>query len=196
MYTCYIQSFKTLASFCSWAGWFESYLVKNLRRHIFAWCGSYDKLLFLCTIKIIRNKNNKIIIIDTLKFKKYYFNSKRENFIRWLQTVLTVCIKEANCFVTVYAILSLTCILRNLVFINGFVTSKALLTEVNWHLISSSSSSRQISFPLNMSHSDWTDWHSDFFSINWLFRLVWNTINRAVPSKGLSREFAVILLKF
>ena len=23
MYTCYIQSFKFLASFCSWAGWFE-----------------------------------------------------------------------------------------------------------------------------------------------------------------------------
>ena len=87
---------------------------------------------FLCTIKIIRNKNdNKITIIDTLKFKKYYFNSKGENFIRWLQTFLTVCIKEAICFVTVHAILSLTCILRNLVFINGFVTSKALLTDVN-----------------------------------------------------------------
>ena len=28
MYTCYIQSFKILASFCGWAGWFESYLVK------------------------------------------------------------------------------------------------------------------------------------------------------------------------
>ena len=40
MYTCYIQSLRILASFCSWAGWFESYLVKNLRRHIFAWWGS------------------------------------------------------------------------------------------------------------------------------------------------------------
>ena len=29
MYTCYIQSFKILASFCGWAGWCESYLVKN-----------------------------------------------------------------------------------------------------------------------------------------------------------------------
>ena len=28
MYTCYIKSFKILASFCSWAGWFESYLSK------------------------------------------------------------------------------------------------------------------------------------------------------------------------
>ena len=28
MYSCYIQSFKILASFCSWAGWFESYLSK------------------------------------------------------------------------------------------------------------------------------------------------------------------------
>ena len=29
MYTCYIQSFKILASFCSCAGWFESYLAKH-----------------------------------------------------------------------------------------------------------------------------------------------------------------------
>ena len=29
MYTCYIQSFKILSSFCSWAGWFESYLFEN-----------------------------------------------------------------------------------------------------------------------------------------------------------------------
>ena len=28
MYTCYIQCLRILASFCSWAGWFESYLVK------------------------------------------------------------------------------------------------------------------------------------------------------------------------
>ena len=28
MNTCYIQSFKILASFCSWAGWFESYWSK------------------------------------------------------------------------------------------------------------------------------------------------------------------------
>ena len=42
MYTCYIQNFKILASFCSWAGWFESCLVANPRRHIFAWCGSFN----------------------------------------------------------------------------------------------------------------------------------------------------------
>ena len=42
MCTCYIQSFKILASFCSWAGWFESYLVENSRRDVFAWCGSYN----------------------------------------------------------------------------------------------------------------------------------------------------------
>ena len=30
-YTCHIQNFKTLASFCTWAGWFESYLVGNLK---------------------------------------------------------------------------------------------------------------------------------------------------------------------
>ena len=42
MYTYSIQTSKILASFCSWAGCFESYLVENLRRHIFAWCGSFD----------------------------------------------------------------------------------------------------------------------------------------------------------
>ena len=34
-YTYYIQSFKTLASFCSWAGLFESYHIANPRGHIF-----------------------------------------------------------------------------------------------------------------------------------------------------------------
>ena len=29
IHTCYIQNFKTLASFCSWAGWFVSYPVRN-----------------------------------------------------------------------------------------------------------------------------------------------------------------------
>ena len=42
MYTCYIQSLRILAGFCSWTGWFESYLVKNLCRHIFAWCRSFN----------------------------------------------------------------------------------------------------------------------------------------------------------
>ena len=49
MYTCSIQSFKILASFCSWAGRFESYLVENSRKHIFAWCGSYNYETFLNT---------------------------------------------------------------------------------------------------------------------------------------------------
>ena len=40
IHTCYIQSCMILASFCSWAGWFESYLVENPRRHVFVWCGS------------------------------------------------------------------------------------------------------------------------------------------------------------
>ena len=51
MYACYIKSFKILASFCSWAGWFEPYLVKNLRRHIFAWWGSYNGSTFITTVR-------------------------------------------------------------------------------------------------------------------------------------------------
>ena len=45
MYTCCIQSFKILASFYSWAGWFESYLVEYPRRHIFAWHGSITVMI-------------------------------------------------------------------------------------------------------------------------------------------------------
>ena len=35
-----ISEISRLSSRCSWADWLESYLVKNLRRHIFTWCGS------------------------------------------------------------------------------------------------------------------------------------------------------------
>ena len=34
------KHFKTLASDCSWAGWFESNLVANPRRQVFSWRGS------------------------------------------------------------------------------------------------------------------------------------------------------------
>ena len=33
---------KIIASFCSWAGCFFSYLVENPRRHVFAWCDSFS----------------------------------------------------------------------------------------------------------------------------------------------------------
>ena len=36
-----IPIFKTLTSLCSWAGWFESYLVANLRRQVFSWHGLF-----------------------------------------------------------------------------------------------------------------------------------------------------------
>ena len=42
MYTCYIQSFKILASFCNWEGWFECYCLK-IPEDVFAWCGSFIK---------------------------------------------------------------------------------------------------------------------------------------------------------
>ena len=72
MHTCYIQSLWILTSRCSWAGWFESYLVKNLRRHIFAWCGSYVGRLIkfqwsgdACSVVIGNIKKHKL-----LSFKK------------------------------------------------------------------------------------------------------------------------------
>ena len=42
------KSFKILASFCNWAGWFESYLVENPWRHIFVWYGSLDAIFGGC----------------------------------------------------------------------------------------------------------------------------------------------------
>ena len=35
-----IQCFKTLARICTWAGWYESYLVANPWRHFYLWHGS------------------------------------------------------------------------------------------------------------------------------------------------------------
>ena len=55
IYTCYIESFKILASFCSWAGWFESYLVENPGRHIFAWCASSLMYAVLIMVWVIRS---------------------------------------------------------------------------------------------------------------------------------------------
>ena len=40
IYTSFIQSFKTLTSFWSWAGRLESCLVANTRRQVFSFCGS------------------------------------------------------------------------------------------------------------------------------------------------------------
>ena len=39
--TCYIQNIKTLASCCSWTGWFESYLVRNLQWQVFSFISWY-----------------------------------------------------------------------------------------------------------------------------------------------------------
>ena len=49
MYTCYIPCCKILASLCSLADWFESYLVANSRRHVFAWCGSWHSFCSFIT---------------------------------------------------------------------------------------------------------------------------------------------------
>ena len=60
MYTCYTQSLKILASFCSWAGRFESYLFENPWRHVFAWCGSNGKNKTKICCKfcfIVQNRN-------------------------------------------------------------------------------------------------------------------------------------------
>ena len=52
MYTCYIQRFKTLASFCSETGWFESYLVENPRRHILCDVAQIYFIKFISTVYV------------------------------------------------------------------------------------------------------------------------------------------------
>ena len=71
MYTCYNQSFKILATFYSWAGWFESYQVENRRRHIFAWCGSHGIYRFMMVvIKMSELKKN----CETIVYKLSWYN--------------------------------------------------------------------------------------------------------------------------
>ena len=52
------KSFKILASFCSWAGWFECYLVENPLRHVFAWCGSNEKWTCLMCMSYLQEYNS------------------------------------------------------------------------------------------------------------------------------------------
>ena len=48
------QNFKPHASFCNWAGQFESDLVGNSRRHVFSWWGSLDAILgVLCSFSCV-----------------------------------------------------------------------------------------------------------------------------------------------
>ena len=75
MYTCYIQGLRILTGFCSWAGWFESYLVKHLRRHIFAWCGSFYNVVGLVTIIACFQME---IIYGFVKKKKKIFEKRIE----------------------------------------------------------------------------------------------------------------------
>ena len=70
MYTCYIQSFKILASFCSWAGWFKSYLVENPGRHIFVWRGSNKDLVnFFVNIWATTQQNMSSGVSDQARHK-------------------------------------------------------------------------------------------------------------------------------
>ena len=52
--TCYFQSFKTLASLCSWAGRFESYLVTNSWRRDSSWHGS-NRVLYTLSFFLVCN---------------------------------------------------------------------------------------------------------------------------------------------
>ena len=64
IHTCYMQSLRILASFCSWAGWFESYLVKNLRRHFRMMWLNYDAYSFsrFCIESCVQNHVYRIMV--------------------------------------------------------------------------------------------------------------------------------------
>ena len=59
MYTCYIQSFKILASFCSWV-----LPGRKSRRHVFAWCGS---IINQCFSHKNGNRRFKYIVLGYAK---------------------------------------------------------------------------------------------------------------------------------
>ena len=122
-YTCYIRKFKILASFCSWAGWFESYLVENPQRHIFAWCGSYSNcILYGCIYHLWlyrlmsiyqRRMKKQWPGTDTIKFigtqtpRMATFNTSRTFSLQmtvWRQSMLSKLLYDANSFIilTVY----------------------------------------------------------------------------------------------
>ena len=59
MNTCYIQSFKIQASFCSWAGWFESYR-SNIPEDMF----SCDVAQYAQTILKFSDKQHYVNSVD------------------------------------------------------------------------------------------------------------------------------------
>ena len=95
MYTCSIQSFKILASFCSWAGWFKSYLVENSWRHIFAWRGSIKVLCvpdwFKDCTEILRRYQR-----ETLQHEQAEHDKRRQAIKEELKPTLTELEKHKN----------------------------------------------------------------------------------------------------
>ena len=90
MYTCYIPGFKILASRCSLAGLFESYLVTNFQKHIFTWCGSYDtaEVYFLPeqgwskSSSLLRKKTNfDGVIVNLVSYRSYI--CRKMNRLLW-----------------------------------------------------------------------------------------------------------------
>ena len=69
IYTCCIQSFKTLARFCSWASWFESYPVANPRRHVFVWRESFGVYMVGVILKTTTdNRQIKLQVLQKIQF--------------------------------------------------------------------------------------------------------------------------------
>ena len=89
MYTCYIQSFKILVSFCSWAGWSEPYLVKNPGSYIFTWCGSiimYTSHVQLSSSPIsliLHEKTRRFVekMVKVTSILRYWFVNMMTSFI-------------------------------------------------------------------------------------------------------------------
>ena len=89
-------------SFCSWAGWFDSYLVEKPRRHIFAWCGSFSTFL------------SDIIMFQLhTRLTMYYIRPFQYDCTsRWLYVLVLVALRsvlvtsrEYTCIFTFYTLL-------------------------------------------------------------------------------------------
>ena len=86
-YTYYIQNFKSLASPCSWAGRFESYLVANPRRQVFSWRGScYDAQRFTNLVLLVSENfvviSSYILLPGPICFG-YYGSPDKQNQLQY-----------------------------------------------------------------------------------------------------------------
>ena len=118
------QSFKILASFCSCAGWFESYLVENPRTH----CGSIKVLVwFIVLIRLcfvfsilplgdrggLKSLHYFTVFLSTIYGILYCSKSLNSMILRWrISTITLKCFAFHIHFISMCISFQSTCLLK------------------------------------------------------------------------------------